>query len=383
MHEGRQVANIAAGTLGKANPRAVTPSTLFNVFSVSKGVLSIALLRLVQENRVELDDSVSKYWPAFKKDKITVRHVLAHQTGLANAIPEDATLDTLLNWSYMKKHMEVATPEHEPGVKTMYHYLTYAWICGGIIEEVTKRPYDQFLDEILSKINVHLDLFLGGIPKQIDGNKLAVLSMDKVLPKIDQASIPEKISDDSGQLANGDDDTTTRKPQKKILAKYRGLEQLSNPSVFNMRKVREAKLPSANGHASAASLAAVFDAVLSDHGTGKSGLLSKATVDMARTPSVPTGGGQALDDEILLSNRYASFGLGFSTHEFVMSDGNKVRSIGHSGIGGSVVVAIPECQLSVAFVTNHLSFRNSEIRSKLLKIAFEEFGLEVPSSLLM
>jgi hypothetical protein len=48
--------------------------------------------------------------------------------GLANALPEDATLDTLLDWFGMRQHMQEAIPEHEPGTKTMYHYLTYCWL---------------------------------------------------------------------------------------------------------------------------------------------------------------------------------------------------------------------------------------------------------------
>mmetsp|Transcript_10563 Transcript_10563/g.21084 ORF Transcript_10563/g.21084 Transcript_10563/m.21084 type:complete len:951 (+) Transcript_10563:196-3048(+) len=374
LHKGRRVADVAAGTLGTANPRPVAPSTLFNVFSVSKGILSIALLRLVQEGRVRLDDPVSRYWPAFGKDDITVRHVLSHQAGLANAIPEDASLDTLLDWAFMKKHMEQALPEHAPGTQTTYHYLTYAWICGGIIEEVTGRPYDQFLEEIFSEADLNLDLFLGGLPEEIDGNRLAVLSVDrKALPKEAPTPVPER---------NPGADTDVNNSPKKILAKYRGREQLFNPTVFNMRKVRAARLPSANGHVSAASLAAVFDAAIADDGGGRPSLLTADTVDAARRPD----GGGAGDDgtgQDALRGDAAVFGLGFSTHEFVLPDGTTARSIGHAGVGGSVVVALPELGLTVAFVTNRLRFGRSDmdIRGALLGAALEEFGLHVPSSL--
>jgi CubicO group peptidase (beta-lactamase class C family) len=49
--KGALVATVAAGTLGVADPRPVTPDTLFNVFSVTKGVAAAAILMLVQQVR--------------------------------------------------------------------------------------------------------------------------------------------------------------------------------------------------------------------------------------------------------------------------------------------------------------------------------------------
>lgn len=52
MYErGTLLANVAAGTLGVADPRPVTPDTLFNVFSVTKGVAAAAVLMLAQQAR--------------------------------------------------------------------------------------------------------------------------------------------------------------------------------------------------------------------------------------------------------------------------------------------------------------------------------------------
>ena len=152
LQKGEKIANIAAGTLGTSNPRPVTPSTLFNVFSVSKGVLTIGLLRLVQDGKIEsLDDPVAKYWPQFaSKPNVTVRHLLTHQAGLSNVYPTDATLDALLDWQAMTKFIaEEAMPSHEPGAETQYHALSFAWLVGGLIEAVTGKGYDEYLDEIL------------------------------------------------------------------------------------------------------------------------------------------------------------------------------------------------------------------------------------------
>jgi aarF domain-containing kinase len=369
LSQGKELANIAGGVLGTANPRPVTPSTLFCVFSVSKALLSIGMLRLVQEKRIALDDPVVHYWPAFAengKNEVTIRHVLTHQAGLANALPDDASLDVLLDWERMKGVIEKAIPDHKPGERTMYHYLTYAWICGGIIEQVTGAPYEDYLSNILKVPLRNLDnnLFLAGIPKDANPEALAVLSMER-----------RQESKGAAQTADSSSNKAPGKAEegKKVLQKYRGREQLMNPSVFNMRRVREAKLPSANGHASAAALAAVFDSLLQ----AKSPLLEDTILEAARHHNMQVS---PLDEALLLDNSGASFGLGFQLHEFDMEGGNKATAFGHSGIGGSIVLSLPEANLTVAIVTNRLS-QNSKVRQTLLDIVLDDFGLEVPQSL--
>merc|ERR1711966_152958 len=82
----------------------------------------------------------------------------------------------------------------------------------------------------------------------------------------------------------------------------------------------------------------------------------------------------ALDDE------RAMFGLGFQLHEFTLANGEKAISIGHSGLGGSVVLALPEEEVVVAFTLNHLSM-DSVARKRILGIVFDELGWKAPPSI--
>jgi len=413
MKEGKEIANVAAGIIGNANPRPITPATLFNIFSISKGVLTIGLLRLVQDGLIEdLDDPVYKYWPEFVyKPNITVRHLLTHQAGLANVYPEDATIDTLLDWGTMTNFMaNEAAPSHEPGAETQYHALSYAWLVGGLIEAVTKRPYEEWLDKVLpynsqefpGEESIRRNLFLAGISQDVDDHKdLAVLSMDR--RSMEQKKEHQEVSTTQGQdqesparpitaeqqakkidkdEADGDEEERSRKATT-VLDKYRGLQQLMNPSIFNMRKVREAKLPSANGHASAASLAEIFDAVIR---SGKHGdpLLSPEILKLARTPSRASAPeeGNANTKQAMLDDAQAKFGLGFQLHEIVLSNGDKGISIGHAGLGGSVVLAVPEEEVVVALTLSHLS-PDSVARKRILGVVFDELGWKAPASLQM
>jgi len=411
LKDGQEIVNVAAGTVGIANPRPITPSTLFNVFSVSKGVLTIGVLRLLQEGRIEsLDDPVCKYWPAFaanNKSTVTIRHLLTHQAGLSNTYPEDATLDTLLDWSTMTTFMaEGAEPSHKPGEETQYHALTYAWLVGGLIEAVTGRPYEEWFNDILPDTTMtgsdtSRRLFLAGISKELNDDKdLAILSMDRRrsnesstqhggrettkkshTPKEDNTTATSIVD----KTQEKEDEVEQQKKARKVLAKYRGLQQLLNPSIFNMRKVREAKLPSANGHASASSLAYVFDGVIRPNDP----ILSPHIVAQARIPAHLSSSSSSSSDSnnnnnAMLNDSQASFGLGFQLHEFIIDQKKKVMSIGHAGVGGSVVLAIPEERVVVALTLNHLSSNSDAIkaRQQLLGIVFDELGWQAPPSII-
>jgi len=290
---------------------------------------------------------------------------------------------------------------------------------GGLIEAVTGKPYEEWLDHVLpynkdnfpGEENIRRGLFLAGISKDVDNHKdLAVLSVDRrqaekkmagseEMSKPQPRSQQESFKDDKDEPAKDDEEDSeeeTRKKAKKVLEKYRGLQQLMNPSVFNMRKVREAKLPSANGHASAQALAEVFDAVIRSSSSSSSRdddsepLLSREILELARTPSRTTTGKEKEKDDddgdkskqesAMLNDAQAQFGLGFQLHEFTLSNGEAGMSIGHAGLGGSLVLALPEEEVVVALTLNHLS-SDSVARKRILGIVFDELGIQAPLSI--
>ena len=85
----------------------------------------------------------------------------------------------------------------------------------------------------------------------------------------------------------------------------------------------------------------------------------------------------------MLDDAQASFGLGLQVHEVGQwDDGSVLRSVGHAGVGGSIVLCISEIGLSLAFTTNQLNFGNSLAKEQLLRAIFEEYDLVAPKSLL-
>jgi CubicO group peptidase (beta-lactamase class C family) len=69
-------------------PGPVTPRTTFHCFSTTKPVTALAVLQLVMEGRVFLDEPLATYLPELPyRNGATVRQVLSHQAGFPNPLP--------------------------------------------------------------------------------------------------------------------------------------------------------------------------------------------------------------------------------------------------------------------------------------------------------
>jgi CubicO group peptidase (beta-lactamase class C family) len=160
---------LSLDTVGFADIAAkkpMRPDALFWIASQSKPITGAALMILVDEGKVKLDDPVEKYLPEFKdiwlaveRDKehillkkpaqpITVRHILSHTSGMpfSSAI-EQPTLDHLPLRDAVRSY--VMTPlQSEPGTKYQYSNAGIN-TAGRIIEVVSGMPYEDFLDKRL------------------------------------------------------------------------------------------------------------------------------------------------------------------------------------------------------------------------------------------
>ena len=99
MINGRVVADLYGGWADQEQGRPWQPDTLVNVFSVGKGLVAACTARLTGQGQLDLETTVTAYWPEFaaaNKDAITVRQLLSHQAGLPavrRRLPPGAMLD--------------------------------------------------------------------------------------------------------------------------------------------------------------------------------------------------------------------------------------------------------------------------------------------------
>lgn len=125
----------------------VKPETVFQSGSIAKQFTAAAVMILVEEGRVRLEDRIAKYFPdapeAWKN--ITVRHLLTHTSGMGEYPPEidlrrDYTEDEYL--AFIKK----APLAFAPGARWDYSSIGYVTL-GALIRRVTGKFYGDFLRE--------------------------------------------------------------------------------------------------------------------------------------------------------------------------------------------------------------------------------------------
>lgn len=156
---------LAVETVGRADREAKTdmrPDGLFWIASMTKPMTAAALMMLVDEKKVALDDPIDKYLPEFKgqmviafqdKDTVllkkpnrvpTIRDCLRHTSGMPflSAL-ENPTIDKLLLKDAVRSY--AMTPlQYEPGTKYVYSNCGIN-TAGRIIEVVTGLSYEDFM----------------------------------------------------------------------------------------------------------------------------------------------------------------------------------------------------------------------------------------------
>jgi len=150
----------AAGKQDVARNVAMPANAIFRIASMTKPVTSVALMMLVEQGKVGLDDPVSKYLPAFDKrpviakfnaadatyetrpakSAITIRHLLSNTSGLGYAFT-DPTIKRIVD---VTKKAEPELPVlSDPGTKWTYSPATR--VLGWVVEKVSGEPLDVYL----------------------------------------------------------------------------------------------------------------------------------------------------------------------------------------------------------------------------------------------
>ncbi|MVT09493.1 serine hydrolase domain-containing protein [Chitinophaga tropicalis] len=130
----------------------VTTSTVFKLGSVSKHIIAVAIMKLVQEGKLQLEDPVAKFYPDAPShwSKITIRHLLNHTSGLKRESPAfDAMAeqpDSLLIRAAYKDTLVFPT-----GSKWQYCNLGY-FMLADIIRQIDGRSFTEYMKkEIFEK----------------------------------------------------------------------------------------------------------------------------------------------------------------------------------------------------------------------------------------
>ena len=131
---------------------SLTSASRFQLASLSKPFTAIAILKLVQEGRVSLDDSVQRFFPEFPYHGVKVDMLLSHRSGLPNYIYSFP--DSVRHGKKYPSNLEVIdwyskvipTPQRYniPGRSFNYCNTNYC-VLAGIVEKVTGDGFGQYL----------------------------------------------------------------------------------------------------------------------------------------------------------------------------------------------------------------------------------------------
>lgn len=149
---------ILARGYGLANVEdsvAVTPATVFHIDSISKNILAAAVLQLVDEGKLRLDDDVTKYVPEAPTQghRVTVRQLLNHTSGIYSftSLPDDDANERLERTHEQVLASIKAQPfDFEPGTRWRYDNSAF-YLAGMVVERITKQDYAGYLREHLFK----------------------------------------------------------------------------------------------------------------------------------------------------------------------------------------------------------------------------------------
>jgi CubicO group peptidase (beta-lactamase class C family) len=146
--DGRVVYAKGFGTISLTAPQPATADTQYRLASVTKAITAVAVLKLVEQGRGDLDRAAKDYCPALSplNGSPTVRHFLLHQSGMRHTSDaEDETITGAVPRLASALNGIAREPlRFPPGRKTNYTSWGYAAL-GCVIEAVSGASYAEFV----------------------------------------------------------------------------------------------------------------------------------------------------------------------------------------------------------------------------------------------
>lgn len=153
---GKTLYHKGFGLADLENKVPMRPEMVFRLGSITKQITAVAILKLMEEGKLNLQDPLTKYIPDYPApgDKVTIEHLLTHTSG----IPSYTDMP-VFDGAFMRKDM---SPEElinvfkkepfdfEPGTKWNYNNSGYV-LLGYIIEKVSGKSYGDFIEQEIFK----------------------------------------------------------------------------------------------------------------------------------------------------------------------------------------------------------------------------------------
>jgi CubicO group peptidase (beta-lactamase class C family) len=334
-HLGAQLSVSYAGAvhdlaLGIAAPGvAMTTDSMMIWFSMTKAVTAVAVAQQWERGALDVERRVVEYIPEFGahgKDVITLRHLLTHTAGIANA-------DGIMQGAPWREtnaenlaRIYDAPVEYEPGTRAGYHPAAGMTVLGEVVRRVSDKPYEEY---------VRSEIF-------------GPLAMDDCW-----VGMPEDRYEVYGERIGHMHNTEGAEP-----VRLRGIDSA---------RAAATPMPGAGGRGPMNQLAKMYEAFL--HG----GVLAPVTV-----AAISARHRTEMEDETF--GIVADWGLGVAVDSFAMGRHCSRRAFGHGGHQSSIAFCDPEHDLVVAVVCNGMPglARHNARLDAISSAVYVDLGLAKP-----
>ena len=127
------------------------PEMVFRIGSITKQFTAIAILQLMEQGKLSLQDEITKYIPDYPMHghSITIEHLLTHTSGIKSYtnVPElEKFVRTDMKPEEVIEFIKTKPMEFAPGTKYNYNNSGY-FMLGYIIEKITGKTYQEYIQE--------------------------------------------------------------------------------------------------------------------------------------------------------------------------------------------------------------------------------------------
>lgn len=189
---GQVAYNRNIGFSDLASGKNTSTDTRYRIGSITKTYTAAMIFKAVDENNLSLEQTLDRYFPQIvHADKITIRHLLNHTSGIPNFTRADNYLTYHTQGKSRKKMLDIMAASgsnFEPGAKTEYSNSNFL-LLSYILEKTYKKPYAHILRKKITRPLGLQNTYFGG---KIAPNKNEAFSykLDSVWVKQPETSLP-------------------------------------------------------------------------------------------------------------------------------------------------------------------------------------------------
>jgi len=152
VKNGRTILAKGYGFADLENDVPATTETVYRIGSITKQFTAAAIMRLMEQGKLSLDDTLQKFIPTFptQGNRVTIRHLLTHTSGIRSYTSLGQKFERGMRLDFTPDSMLALFAnepfDFKPGDQWRYDNSGY-FLLGVIIEKLTGKPYGKYVQD--------------------------------------------------------------------------------------------------------------------------------------------------------------------------------------------------------------------------------------------